>query len=300
MTQTCAIVVNWNRKVDTLSCLSSLSAAEGIGGVIVVDNGSKDGSVVAIHQQFPTVTVLEIERNLGYAAGSNLGAAHFLKQSSCQFMLLLNNDVTIAPDAVDQLVKAMETSETIGITVPKIYYADVPDRLWYAGGGIDWKAGSCTHYGFGKRDRGQFGLQRDVSFACGAATLIRREVIEKLGLFDEHYYMFEEDVEYSIRVKRAGYTICYVPEAKAWHKVGTSAASRGEAFVWYYLIRNRLYTMCTYAHAHQWLQFLFYFPTLCVWKSVRYALWGNPQVAIGIGNGLLAYFKGHKGESLGK
>ena len=106
-----------------------------------------------------------------------------------------------------------------------------------------------------------------------------------------------EDVEFSIRARRAGYTIRYVPEARAWHKVGASTASRGDAFVWYYLIRNRLYTMRTHARTHQWLQFLVYFPLLCLWKSVWYAWHGNPAVASAIARGILDHLRGCVGET---
>jgi hypothetical protein len=293
----CAVVVNWNRKDDTLSCLSSLGMASGIGRTVIVDNGSIDGSVGAVRQQFPDATVIEVGQNLGFAAASNLGATYFLERTSCRYLLLLNNDVIIASNMVEQLTKAAEVSEVIGVTVPKIYYASPPDRLWYAGGYIDWKQGSCEHYGFGEQDKGQFDHQRDVSFACGAAMLIKRGVVERLGLFDERYYMFEEDVEFSIRVARAGYVICYTPKAQAWHRVGASATTRGDSFVWYYLIRNRLYTMRAYAHLHQWLLFLSYFPFLCVWKGVLYALRGDPMVATAIARGIIDHLRGRTGET---
>jgi GT2 family glycosyltransferase len=296
MEQTCAVIVNWNRKDDTLACLASLQAA-GIKHLVVVDNGSTDGSTATIHQQFPETTILQSERNLGFAAGSNLGKTYFLEQTTCRFLCLVNNDMVVAADMVRRLAEEAVASEIVGITVPKIYYADPPDRLWYAGGYIDWKKGTCEHYGFGQQDKGQFDHRRDVSFACGAAALIKREVLERLDLFKDWYYMFEEDVEFSIRVQKAGYTIRYVPTALAWHKVGTSAAVRGRAFVWYYLIRNRLYTMRAHANTYQWLQFCLYFPLLCAWKSVWYALHGDPKVALSIGKGILAFSTRQVGES---
>jgi GT2 family glycosyltransferase len=293
----CAVVVNWNRRDDTLRCLASLSAAAGMGCLVVVDNGSTDGSVEAIRQRFPQTIVIQTGGNLGFAAGSNRGADHFLKRTSHRFLFLLNNDAVIAADTVEQLIGVAKASEAIGLAVPKIYYANTPDRLWYAGGYINWKKGTCEHYGFGKQDRRQFDLQRDISFASGAAVLIKRRLIEELGLFDKRYYMLEEDVEFSIRARRAGYTIRYVPEARAWHKVGASTASRGDAFVWYYLIRNRLYTMRTHARTHQWLQFLVYFPLLCLWKSIWYAWRGNPAVASAIARGILDHLRGCVGET---
>jgi GT2 family glycosyltransferase len=295
--QACAVVVNWNRRDDTLECLTSLYAATSVGHVIVVDNGSTDGSAAAIHERFPDATVLQPGRNLGFAAGSNLGAQYFLEQTPYGFLFLLNNDLVIAQDTVERLVDNASASRAIGVTVPKIYYTTPSNQLWYAGGYIDWRKGTCEHYGFGQRDKGQFDQQRDVSFACGGAELVKREVVERLGLFQEWYYMFEEDVEFSIRVQRADYAIRYVPTALAWHKVGASAASRGNAFVWYYLIRNRLYTMRAHANWHQWLGFWTYLPLLCVWKSLWYALQGQPAVASAIARGVLDFARNRTGEA---
>lgn len=297
MDPTCALVVNWNRKEDTLNCLASLYAAASVGQVIVVDNGSTDGSAAAIQQQFPQVAILQPGRNLGFAAGCNLGAQYFLEQTPFQLLFLLNNDLVIAQDTVEQLTQEISLSQTIGVTVPKIYYDTPPDRLWYAGGYIDWTKGTCEHYGFGQQDIGQFDQPSDVSFASGGAVLIKREVVERVGLFKESYYMFEEDVEFSIRTQRAGYAIRYVPTALAWHKVGASAARRGNAFVWYYLIRNRLYTMRDYASARQILRFSLYLPLLCVWKSLWYALHGEPTVAPAIAKGVFDFLRNRSGET---
>jgi GT2 family glycosyltransferase len=291
------VVVNWNRKDDTLTCLASLYTATGVGHVIVVDNGSTDGTATAIQQQFPETTVLQPGRNLGFAAGSNLGARYFLEQTPYRFLFLLNNDLIIAKDTVDLLIQETSPKEAIGITVPKIYYTTPSDRLWYAGGYIDWKKGTCEHYGFGQQDKGQFDQQRDVSFACGGAALIEREVIERLGLFIEWYYMFEEDVEFSIRVQRANYIIRYVPVALAWHKVGASVTTRGNAFVWYYLIRNRLYTVHAHANAYQRLEFWLYIPLLCAWKSLWYVLHKEPAVVPAILRGILDFLKNRTGET---
>ena len=294
---TCVATVNWNRREDTLQCLASVIGAPEVGYVVVVDNGSDDHSVEAVRERFPGVTVIQAGANVGYAVASNVAVDHFLTQTSCEFLLLVNNDLVLAPDAIRHLVRVGASSDSIGVCVPKIYYTTPSDKLWYAGGYVNWWKGSSEHRGKGEREAGKFNEPCDVSFACGAAILLERAVIEDVGLFDDRYYMFEEDVEFSLRLAATGHRIRYVPSAVAWHRVGASAEMRGDAFVWYYLVRNRLYTMRRHAAAHRWLRFLAYFPLLCIWKAGFYAWHGNPWVSLAIGRGVVDYLRGRSGEA---
>jgi len=272
------LIVNWNGKEDTLACLESLKATRGeVGRIVVVDNGSTDGSVEAINRHFPQVTVIENQRNLGFGAANNMGMRLFLQEERCHYLLLLNNDTLVAPSALRVLASAL-SEEGVGAAVPKIYYAD-GQRLWYAGGRIDWKQGSATHYGHGRRDEGRFNRRGEVSFATGCALLLKREALEKVGLFDERYFMFGEDVDLSIRLAKAGYRILYLPEAVVWHKVGGSVARKGEGFIYYHMTRNRLLTMSKHARWREWLPFLLYFPLLWGWKAFFFLIRGRPLVA---------------------
>lgn len=272
------LIVNWNGKEDTLACLESLEASEGeIGRVVVVDNGSTDGSVEAINRHFPQVALIENQRNLGFGAANDVGMCLFLQEERCHYLLLLNNDTLVAPSALRVLASAL-SEEGVGAAVPKIYYAD-GQRLWYAGGRIDWKQGSANHYGFGRRDEERFNRRGEVTFATGCALLLKRETLEKVGLFDERYFMFGEDVDLSIRLAKAGYRILYLPEAVVWHKVGGSVARKGEGFIYYHMTRNRLLTMSKHARWREWLPFLFYFPLLWGWKAFFFLIRGRPQVA---------------------
>jgi len=285
------LIVNWNGKEDTLACLESLKATRGeVGRIVVVDNGSTDGSVEAINRHFPQVTVIENQRNLGFGAANNMGMRLFLQEERCHYLLLLNNDTLVAPSALRVLASAL-SEEGVGAAVPKIYYAD-GQRLWYAGGRIDWKQGSATHYGHGRRDEGRFNRRGEVSFATGCALLLKREALEKVGLFDERYFMFGEDVDLSIRLAKAGYRILYLPEAVVWHKVGGSVARKGEGFIYYHMTRNRLLTMSKHARWREWLAFLLYFPLLWGWKALIFLIRGRPQVARAMMGGAVDFLKG--------
>lgn len=285
------LIVNWNGKEDTLACLESLKATEGeIGRIVVVDNGSTDGSVEAINRHFSQVTVIENQRNLGFGTANNMGMHLFLQETRYPYLFLLNNDTLVAPSALRVLTSAL-SKEGVGAAVPKIYYAD-SQRLWYAGGRIDWKQGSATHYGYGRRDEERFNRREEVSFATGCALLLKREALEKVGLFDERYFMFGEDVDLSIRLAKAGYRILYLPKAVVWHKVGGSVGRKGEGFIYYHMTRNRLLTMSKHAGWREWLPFLLYFPLLWGWKAFFFLLRGRPQVARAMIGGAVDFPRG--------
>jgi GT2 family glycosyltransferase len=284
------LVVNWNGNEYTLDCLASLKASkEEIGRVLVVDNGSSDGSVEAIRRDFPEVTLIENRRNLGFGPANNIGMRLFLQEKKYPYLFLLNSDTLITPSALRILVSALG-EEGVGAAVPKIYYAD-GKRLWYAGGRIDWKQGSAIHYGQGKWDGGPFNRRREVSFVTGCALLLKREALEKVGLFDERYFMFGEDVDLSIRLVKAGYRLLYLPEAVIWHKVGGSANRKGEDFIYYHMTRNRLLTMSKHAGWREWLPFVFFFPLLWGWKALSFLIQGKRQVARAMTRGAEDFLK---------
>lgn len=267
------VIVNWNGGEKVLASLASIARSTlKPGQVLVVDNGSVDGSVQAIRARWPRAEIVETGENTGFGRANNLGAERFLNDPAASHLFLLNNDATVASDTLEQLVGAMGRDRQIGAAVPKVYYVDPPRRLWYAGGEIDWKQGSARHRGMGQEDRGQFDGAGAVSFATGCGLLLRRAAVEQVGLFDPRYFFFGEDVDLSLRLIRAGYKIMYCPEAIVRHQVGHSARRRGGAFTYYHMTRNRLLTMRKHAGWRQWVQFGFYFPLLWGWKAVEAAV----------------------------
>jgi len=288
------IIVNWNGREDTLTCLDSLERSTlPPARVIVVDNGSTDGSVPAIRERYPEVEILETGENLGFGRANNLGAERFLADPDATHLLLLNNDATVGRETLDRLVQAIEKDRRIGAAVPKIYYTDTPGRLWYAGGSIDWKRGSVRHRGKGEIDRGQFDNCKPVSFAPGCALLLKREAVEKVGLFDPRYFFQGEDVDLSLRLTRAGYTILYCPQVTVFHKVGSSRQRRNQTFTYYHMVRNRLLTMSKHATWSQWTKFVLFFPLLWGWKALEAAIYaGDPGAWKGILGGILDFATG--------
>jgi GT2 family glycosyltransferase len=254
------IVLNWNGKQDTLACLESLQQLSYPNSqVLVVDNGSSDGSAAAIRARFPHWPLIEIKENLGFAGGNNVGLRYALEQGA-DYVLLLNNDTLVAPDFVDCLVQAVESDPSIGVAGPTIYYHQQADRIWSAGGAIDWRRGQTRMLELNKPDNGQLGaMPRPVDFVTGCALLARRETLEQAGLLDERFFVYYEETEWCIRAQRAGFRIVHVPRAKIWHKIPLDARDSSPA-VHYYMTRNRL---------------LFLKATRASWRTWGYVLWAE-------------------------
>lgn len=269
MPQVTIIVLNWNGLADTLECLASLSRLDYPDyEVAVVDNGSTDGSVEEIRPHFPGVTLIENRENLGYAGGNNVGLRHALRQGA-DHALLLNNDTEVTADFLRRLVEAAQADPQVGVAGPTIYYYDQPDVIWSAGGSIDWRRGDARMVGLNERDAGQFGNKpREVDFVSGCAMLVRRAVLEQVGLLDERFFAYYEEVEWCARMRRAGFKIIQVPQARLWHKI-TPECRAASPLVYYYMTRNRLlFLKITGARWRAWLHTLFaeYLRTLVSWS----------------------------------
>jgi GT2 family glycosyltransferase len=232
-----AVTLNWNRKQDTLDCLASVLAMEPRPTeVILVDNGSSDGTPRAVAEHFPQVRVIANEKNLGFAGGINVGLRAAL-DAGAAYILMLNNDTLVSQDLLDLLVTTAEEDQRIGIVTPKILYTDPPDRIWYAGGKRRrWWPG-FSFPGYGKRDAARYSRRRDVELATGCGLLVRAAALRKVGLFDEaSFFMYHEDLDLSERIRRAGYRIVYEPQARMWHKESASTTPLSPQ-KWYYLAR---------------------------------------------------------------
>ncbi len=255
-----AVVLTWNGRDLTLDCLRSLEAiATPNVRVMVVDNASSDGTVDAVRARYgDRVDVMVNPSNLGFAAGNNAGIRRSLDDGA-RFVLLLNNDTTVAPDFIDELLVAMQESNTIGIAAPKIYYSMPANRIWYAGGEISLWKGTARHLGIREIDSGQHDRPRDVGYASGCALFARREVFERVGLLDESYRAYFEDADLCMRAARASFRIRYVPSAKVWHRI--SASTGGQ--VARAKIRRKLESSWrffrTYAEPYHWLTIPLFF-----------------------------------------
>ena len=234
------ILVNWNGWQDTAECVASCASLCGVDArLVVVDNHSEDDSIEQLHERFPDLRVVRAEANHGFAGGNNLGIEIALAEQA-EYVWLLNNDTTVAPDSLAELVADAERHPEAGMFGSKVLYSAEPGVIWFAGGTLDpFKAGYPRHIGADQPDDGRFDKPSVTEFLTGCSLLVRREVIERIGMLPEEYFMYWEDVDWCWRAREAGWECRYVPTSRVWHKVASSL--RGTGYVdLQYETRNRL------------------------------------------------------------
>ena len=230
------VTVNHNGRENTLQTLASLAQMTYPRfDILLVDNGSTDGSLEAVQQAFPGLAVITNETNLGFAGGFNVGLKRGIDQG-VDFILAINNDTVVAPDMLSLLVEACAPG--IGAVGPVIYYYDQRDRVWSSG----FRRHPVTlEMTGGQRNRsvpgGQDQTPYPVEYLLGCALLFRREALSAIGLFDPRFYLYYEDLDLSMRLQRRGYQLFTVPAARMWHKVAGSSGV-GSPLRTYHLARS--------------------------------------------------------------
>ena len=254
------IIVSYNSANDLPECLNSLKRLA-IGdkriAIYVVDNASSDNSV-DIAKKFD-VEVIKNKQNLGFSGGNNIGIKKAL-EGRADFILLLNPDTNLDKNLVIELLKVTQKDEKIGMLSPKIYFypgfefhksrykkAKLGKVIWYAGGKIDWDNVLASHRGADEVDVGQYNKVAETEFATGAAMMIKKEVFDRIGFFDEKFFLYLEDLDFCRRAKKAGFKIIYAPLGVVWHKWAASAGG-GSKLQDYYFTRNRLLFGLKYAN----------------------------------------------------
>lgn len=239
------ILVNYNGYEDTVECVNSLLAISYKNMFIfVVDNASTEGNRIQedVFLQ-KAVRIIQSKENLGFSGGNNLAIQIALKEKF-DYVLLLNNDTSVEPDFLSEMIEAAENNHRVGIVAGKIYFYHDKNRIWAAGGQYNRRTGLTVQYG--GVDRRELNVERDVTFATGCLMLIPCEVIHKVGLLDESFFLYSEDTDYCQRVIDAGYKIRYVPTAKIYHKVSASIGNTS-SMQQQYMMRNNLYMIKKYS-----------------------------------------------------
>lgn len=244
------IILNYNGCQNTIECINSIfnSSQESNFKIVVVDNASSDRSKSEL-SKIKDIVFIQNKDNLGYSGGNNAGIWWALENNFDQ-ILILNNDTIVSKNTVQILSNALNG---FSIVAPKIYFAkgfefhkekyaekDLGSVIWYAGGKIDWENILGIHIGVDEVDKGQYDKVREINFATGACLMVKREVFEKIGLFDEKYFLYLEDMDFSKRAKNAGFKIGYIPKSYLWHKNAASIGGSGSMLQDYYITRNRL------------------------------------------------------------
>jgi len=252
--------------------------------IVIVDNGSTDDSVAILKQNYPEVRVIVNATNLGFAAGNNIGIRYALSRGA-DYVLLLNNDTIVAPDMLENMVAAGEAVPQIGILAPKIYYYKT-QKLWRAGGRRRKLTLGATDTGIGREDDKKYNIPREIDYAFGSGMLIKREVFEQVGLFDEGYFMYYEDCDLCIRAQKRGYSLFYVPTAHMWHKVAASTGRNSPAQK-YHRARSSVRFFAKNTHGFHFVFIVLYRLASVVWNVTYETLRGNWRVVRPYLQGLL-------------
>jgi GT2 family glycosyltransferase len=236
-------IVNYNTRAKLADCLQSIrDTTQGLAiEIIVVDNGSTDGSPAAVGEQHPEVDLVENGRNLGFSGGNNAGIRHALERGA-EWVVLVNNDAVLAPDAIERMRAAAAARPAAGMLAGKLFFDEPPDRIWFAGQRV-WPAlgYSGRPRGYGRSDAPRYRRPGPTDRAVGAFMAVSRELIERVGDLDDELFAYGEDIDWSLRAREAGFDVWFVPDAVAWHRVsGSTGGERASTHALYYGVRNTI------------------------------------------------------------
>jgi hypothetical protein len=247
------IVVNYKLKQDTIDCLHSLLSANAIlQQVIVVDNHSDDGSVEAFREEFGSaLEVIVSPENKGYPHALNVGIPRAIEKGA-KWVLLMNNDTLVAPDFITELQRAACDNPQYALIGPMILYHAEPKTIWYLG----YRALPGTLIGVGSyrgyQDKGQFPSLVPIDFMHGCAMMVRADVFQKIGFFDDTHIIYGDDADFSWRARRAGFKMGAATRAKMWHKIARTMG-RQKPRTRYLRIRNTIFFYRRYSN---WAQMI--------------------------------------------
>ena len=226
------IVLNWNQKQLSLDCIDSLKKTSyKKKQIIFIDNASSDGSVAFIRRKHPDIEIIESPKNLGYAGGNNFGFRSIKNQAD--YTIFLNNDTYVDSDFIEPLILELENNSNVVQAAPIIFYANQSNKLWYAGGEIFLPFFHIRHRGIRSTNLEKFSYNKKVSYASGCCFCMRTDDFMEMGMFDEAYSMYCEDVDLSLRASKAKGIIKVIPKSMIWHHISKSIGGAHSISKWY-------------------------------------------------------------------
>lgn len=277
------ITVNYNGLNDTCALIESIPFNENME-VIVVDNASEKDEASIIQARYPQVKTICSNKNLGFAGGNNLG----IKAAKGKYLFLINNDTVFKDFNVQALIDLLESSPNIGIVCPKIRFAWDNNPIQFAGyTPLSKITVRNQSIGFGKEDNGQYDTPHPTPYAHGAAMLIKREAMEKVGLMPECFFLYYEEIDWSMMFTRAGYEIWYDPVCTIYHKESQSTGQNSPLRT-YYITRNRLLLVKrNWIGIYKYLAYCYLSCIVAPRDIIKYLIKGKWNLSLAVCKGIL-------------
>ena len=283
------ITINYNGLKDTCELIDTLPLNDETIEVIVVDNASTQDEATEIERRYPQVKVIRNDKNLGFAGGNNLG----IQAAHGKYLFFINNDTILSqPSALSLLITRLESSAQIGMVCPKIRFTWDKQPIQYAGytplSKITLRNKSI---GFGEQDNGQYDTPHPTPYAHGAAMMVKREVIEKVGMMPECYFLYYEELDWSMMIRRAGYEIWYEPACTIFHKESQTTGQQSPLKA-YYITRNRLlFAQRNINGGEKYLTYIYIIGLVAVRDILNYLCQGQVNMAKAVMKGIKDFIK---------
>ena len=283
------ITINYNGLKDTCELIDTLPLNDEKIEVIVVDNASTQDEATEIEKRFPQVKVIKSDNNLGFAGGNNFG----IQAAHGKYLFFINNDAILPqPSALSLLINRLESSAHIGMVCPKIRFTWDKQPIQYAGYTPLTKITLRNKsIGFGKEDNGQYDIAHPTPYAHGAAMMVKREVIEKVGMMPECYFLYYEEFDWSMMIRRAGYEIWYEPACTIFHKESQTTGQQSPLKT-YYITRNRLlFAQRNINRGERYLTYIYLICIVAVRDILKYLYKGQINMAKAVLKGIKDFIK---------
>ena len=290
------ITINYNGLKDTCALIETIPLDDESLEMIVVDNASREDEASVIQERFPQVKVIRSKENLGFAGGNNLG----IKAARGKYLYFVNNDTILdvsgkrpeGRDVFQPLIDRLESDEKIGVVCPKIRFAWEDNPIQFAGytplSTITMRNRSI---GFGEKDKGHYNNAHPTPYAHGAAMMVKREVVEKAGMMPECYFLYYEELDWSMMIRRTGYNIWYEPQSTIYHKESRTTGQNSPLRT-YYITRNRLlFVKRNVKTPEKFLTYLYLILLVGTRDFIKYLIKGNTALAKSVVKGIFHFIK---------
>ena len=282
------ITINYNGLADTCALMETIPFNDEALEVIVVDNASTKDEASILEQRYPQVKVIRSHKNLGFAGGNNLG----IQTARGKYLFFINNDTVFENFNIRPLIARLESAKQIGMVCPKIRFSWGNHPIQFAGytplSHITLRNRSI---GFGEDDHGQYDVAHPTPYAHGAAMMVKREAIEKAGMMPECYFLYYEELDWSMMIRRVGYDIWYDPQCTIYHKE-SQATGQNSPLRTYYITRNRLlFNHRNNKGINQLLSFLYLTAVVAPKDILKYLFQLRPDLAKAVAKGIVHFIK---------